>query len=350
MCFEEGKVPAGVQGSAKNIAFCTQFTYLSRSRCSPNLHNDTLFAMLRSCLSLFILLFALVLAGCAEPSATPSAAPEADAAADEHAMPERESMLPRTSPNAMVTQTVGVTDATITYGRPSVRDRVIYGDLVPYGEVWRTGANEATTITVEDDVMVEGEPLAAGTYALFTIPGEDTWTVIFNAEAEQWGAYNYDEAADVLRVTVEPQAASPMEMMTFTFEDVTDTSGTAVLHWAEVRVPIALQVDTDAVILAEAQERVAEAESWQMPLQYASYALRNNVHLEEALGWADAALAMEENFSGLAVKANLLAATGDHSEAVSVGEQAIAMGEAADEAPNGLDDLKASVDEWRGEM
>jgi hypothetical protein len=198
--------------------------------------------------------------------------------------------------------------------------------------------------------MVEGESLAAGTYALFTIPGEDTWTVIFNSEAEQWGAYNRDETQDVLRVTVTPEAAPPMEMMTFTFEDVTDTTGTAVLHWAEVRVPVALSVDTDAVILAEAQERVPEADGWQTPLQYANYALQNGVHQEEALGWADAALAMEENFPGLAVKANLLAATGNHSEAVSVGEQAIAMGEAADEAPNGLDDLKASVEEWRGQM
>lgn len=308
--------------------------------------------MLRSRLSFFAVVFALVLAGCAEPSATPAppSAPDANVVSDEHTLPERESMLPRTSPNAMVAQTIGVTDATITYGRPSVRGRTIYGDLVPYGEVWRTGANEATTITIEDDVMVEGESLAAGTYALFTIPGEDTWTVIFNEEAEQWGAYNYDESADALRVTVEPEAAASMEMMTFTFENVTDTSAAAVLHWSDVRVPIGLSVDTDAVILADAQERVSEAENWRVPLQYASYALRNDVHLEEALDWTDAALAMEENFSGLAVKANLLAATGNYGEAVSVGDQAIAMGEAAEEAPNGLDDLKASVEEWRSQM
>jgi hypothetical protein len=309
--------------------------------------------MLRSRFILFVALAGLVLAGCGEPGATPTPQDTADSQAsamDDHVIPARDGTLPRTSPNALVGQTIGATDVTITYGRPSVRDRVIYGDLVPYGEVWRTGANEATTITVEDDVMVEGESLAAGTYALFTIPGEDMWTVIFNSEAEQWGAYNRDESQDVLRVTVTPEAAPPMEMMTFTFEDVTDTTGTAVLHWAEVRVPVALSVDTDAVILAEAQERVPEADGWQTPLRYANYALQNGVHQEEALGWADAALAMEENFPGLAVKANLLAATGNHSEAVSVGEQAIAMGEAADEAPNGLDDLKASVEEWRGQM
>ena len=246
----------------------------------------------------------------------------------------------------MVGQTVGVTDVVITYGRPSVRGRTIYGDLVPYGEVWRAGANEATTITFEDDVMIEGEALSAGTYALFTIPTEDTWTVIFNENAEQWGAYGYDETQDALRVTVDPEAAPAQEMLTFTFEDVTDTTATAVLHWDEVRVPVALQVDTDAVILSNAQGEIPGAGSWQVPLQYASYALQNEVYLEEALDWADTALSKEENFYTLAVKARLLAATGAYDEAVSVAERAITEGEAAENPPNGLDELKASVEEW----
>lgn len=146
----------------------------------------------------------------------------------------------RTSPNAAVSQTIGTTDVMLTYGRPSVRDRDIFGDLVPYDAVWRTGANEATTITFSDDVMVEGQPLAAGTYGLFTIPGEKQWTVIFNRAAEQWGAMNYDAGSDALRVMVEPREGDMDEMMTFSFDEVGEDRGMLVLHWDEVEVPITI--------------------------------------------------------------------------------------------------------------
>jgi hypothetical protein len=154
---------------------------------------------------------------------------------------ERGNEDPRTSPNAAVAQTIGTTEVRITYGRPQVNDRTIFGELVPFGEVWRTGANEATTISFSDDVRVEGESIAAGTYSLYTIPGQDTWTLIFNGVANQWGTqYNADE--DVLRVDVAPESAPFHEMMTFRFGNVTDTSGTAALLWAETRVPFEIQV------------------------------------------------------------------------------------------------------------
>ncbi len=153
----------------------------------------------------------------------------------------------RTSPNAVVGQTIGTTEVMLTYGRPSVRGRVIFGDslgaepvLVPYGAVWRTGANEATTITFSDDVRVEGQPLAAGTYALFTIPGEQTWTVVFNRVAEQWGAYEYDAGSDALRVTVGAEQGGMDEMMIFTFDEVSDDQARLVLHWADAEVPLTI--------------------------------------------------------------------------------------------------------------
>ena len=111
--------------------------------------------------------------------------------------------LPRVSPKATVSQTVGLTDVTITYCRPSVRGRTIWGGLVPYDEVWRTGANEATTITFTDDVTIDGNKLPAGTYGLFTVPGKDEWTVVFNKGAKQWGAYEYKQDQDALRIKVE---------------------------------------------------------------------------------------------------------------------------------------------------
>jgi hypothetical protein len=153
---------------------------------------------------------------------------------------ERANEEVRASPNASIGQTIGTTEVTITYGRPSVRDRTIFGDLVPYDAVWRTGANEATTISFSDDVTIEGEPLEAGTYGLSTIPGEDEWTIIFNSVANQWGAYDYDEADDVLRIAVEPEEGEFSELMTFSFDEVEDNEGRLVLHWDEVAVPVSI--------------------------------------------------------------------------------------------------------------
>lgn len=157
---------------------------------------------------------------------------------------ERSTDEPRVSPNAEVHQTIGTTDVQVTYGRPSVRGRTIFGNLVPYGEVWRTGANEATTITFASDVHVEGERVEAGTYALFTIPADDdAWTVVLNAVANQWGAYNYDAEEDVLRTDVMPYEADTFrEQMSFSFEAVSDTSATLLMHWAETALPVELSV------------------------------------------------------------------------------------------------------------
>lgn len=155
---------------------------------------------------------------------------------------ERAKEEARASPNASVSQTIGTTPVTITYGRPSVNDRVIFGDLVPYEQIWRTGANEATTITFPEPVMIEGQSLDAGTYSLFTIPGESEWTIVFNDVAQQWGAFDYDQEDDVLRVTVDAEEAPHQEMMSFAFEEVTDNSAEIVLRWAEVRVPFTVEI------------------------------------------------------------------------------------------------------------
>ena len=153
---------------------------------------------------------------------------------------ERGNKEPRTSPNATVSQTIGTTDITITYGRPAVNDRTIFGDLVPYGEVWRTGANESTALVVSDDVTVEGNKLEAGTYSLYTIPGQDSWTIIINSKLS-WGT-QYDKSQDVLRFEVEPQEADYMERLLFYFTDVTMESATVVLHWDNTKVPFTIEL------------------------------------------------------------------------------------------------------------
>ena len=153
-----------------------------------------------------------------------------------HDHPMRANDEVRPSPNAAVMQTIGTTMVHIMYGRPSVNDREIFGGLVPYNEVWRTGANEATTITFSSDVTIEGQPLAAGTYGLFTLPTADSWTFIFKNTAEQWGAFNYDSAEDALRVTVQPTHEFQVEQMGFWFDEVTATSAKAVLGWSDTMV------------------------------------------------------------------------------------------------------------------
>ncbi|MGH9382430.1 MAG: DUF2911 domain-containing protein [Thermoanaerobaculia bacterium] len=142
----------------------------------------------------------------------------------------------RKSKNGETTATIGGVDVRITYGRPQARGRTVWGDLVPYDAVWRAGADEATTITFSSDVTIEGQPLPAGTYALFTIPSQETWTVVFNKVAEQWGAYDYDESQDALRVQVQPTTGDHVEELTFSVE-----GNAVVLSWEKLRVPFKVE-------------------------------------------------------------------------------------------------------------
>lgn len=151
---------------------------------------------------------------------------------------ERGSDEARVSPNATVSQTIGTTEVLVTYGRPGVRDRDIFGGLVAYGQVWRTGANESTVVVFSDDVMIEGEEVPEGTYSIYTVPGEDEWTIILN-EKLSWGT-EYDESMDFTRVTVEPEESFNVEQMMIYFEDISENEGDLVIHWDDTRVPVTI--------------------------------------------------------------------------------------------------------------
>ena len=153
---------------------------------------------------------------------------------------ERGNEEARVSPNAAVSQTIGTTEVMITYGRPSVNDRTIFGGLVPYDAVWRTGANESTAITFSNDVKIEGKSLEAGTYSLYTVPGEDKWTIVINSKLS-WGT-QYDESKDVLRVDTTPEEGKKVEQFKIYFEDVTNESAECVLHWDTTKVPFTIEV------------------------------------------------------------------------------------------------------------
>jgi len=240
--------------------------------------------------------------------------------------------LPRPSPKATVAQTVGLTDVTITYCRPGVKGRMIWGGLVPYDQVWRTGANEATTITCGDDVTIEGNKLPAGTYGLFTIPGKDEWTVIFNKGAKQWGAYEYKQDQDALRIKVRPQPAVFHELMTFSFPTVSTESAQVALNWESLQVAFSFKVDTIEKVLAAARKAVSEAkpDDWRTSYRAAAFCLDNKVNLAEAKTWLDKSVATKETMYNLSGQARLLAMEGKKADAIALAKKAITVGKAAD--------------------
>ncbi|HEV8590805.1 MAG TPA: DUF2911 domain-containing protein, partial [Pyrinomonadaceae bacterium] len=208
--------------------------------------------------------------------------------------------LPRPSQKASVMQTIGVTDLTITYSRPGVKNRKIFGEapkdsyakgestldngylrpegmvIVPYGHVWRTGANEATQFVVTDDCMINGQKLAAGSYSLHTIPGKDEWTIVFNGTANQWGSFNYDPAKDTLRVKAKPQVVKDnQEWLLYTIDPVTDDSATVTIRWEKLRVPFTVAVDAVGLALSKARPVLdaAKADDWRTRYQVGSYAV-----------------------------------------------------------------------------
>lgn len=152
---------------------------------------------------------------------------------------ERQTERVMVSPNASVSQTIGLTDILVTYGRPAVRDREIFGGLVPFGQVWRTGANESTVVVFPEDVSVQGEMVPAGTYSIYTVPGEGEWTVIFN-NLVSWGT-QYNEAEDFLRVMATPEESHFVEQMMIYFENISAEAGDLVIHWANTKVPVTVE-------------------------------------------------------------------------------------------------------------
>jgi len=232
--------------------------------------------------------------------------------------------LPEASPGATVGQTIGITDVNITYHRPAVNKRKIWGGLVPYGTMWRAGANENTTITFSTPVKIEGKDLAAGTYALYMIPSASQWTVVLSKFTGDWGAYNYDESEDALRVNVTPQATNDSEeRMVFTFDDVTNKSATASLRWEKLRVPVKMEVDLPATVRSSIASTLRGGKHWdnQAWAAAARWELRNG-DPDTALKYANHALDLGINVNTLRTKAAVLEKKGDAKGAAELRDRA----------------------------
>jgi hypothetical protein len=263
---------------------------------------------------------------------------------------------PRPSQKASVMQRIGVTDITITYSRPGVKGRKIWGDplpeqtakgaatldnqnerpkgapIVPWGHMWRTGANEATQFVVTDDVLINGQKLPAGSYSLHTIPTKDEWTIIFNGAANQWGSFNYDPAKDTLRVKAKPQVlAENQEWLAFTIDPVGDDTAQVNLRWEKVSVPFTVKVpDVAATTMAKLTTTVSKAkpDDWRTPMQAGNYLINNQNPADDAQGmaWLDQSIKVKETAQNLMAKANALYKAGKKEEAIALAEQAVQRG------------------------
>jgi tetratricopeptide (TPR) repeat protein len=239
--------------------------------------------------------------------------------------------LPTLSQRAVATQRIGLTDITINYCRPLVGGREIWGKAVPYGNVWRSGANENTTISFTDDVSVEGHALPAGTYGLHTIPTADQWTIIFSKNSTSWGSFSYDEKEDALRVTVKPHPAEFEEALAYTFEELKPDSTVATLRWEKLAVPFHISADVNALVLRSIQNQLRNTGgfTWAGFDEAANWLIDVNQNLDQAMKWENQSIQIEERFENLLGKSMILEEQGKKQEAEAMKTKAL-------EAANGL--------------
>lgn len=260
--------------------------------------------------------------------------------------------LPQESNKATVSQVVGDTTISITYFRPNVKGRTVWGDLVPYDKVWRSGANNATVFEINNDVTINGQALPKGKYSLHSIPTTGEITLIFNKTWDQWGSFNYDEKQDQLRVKVMPEkTAAPRETLMYEFAGIKDSTTNVILSWEKWRIPFTVNVgDIYGRTLGQIRNAIqARATDDVRPLNQGAgyvFASKKKENYEEALGWLDTSIKTKEGFGNLSAKARLLNEMGKKKEAIAAGEKAVQVGKAASPAANTADFEKTLAD-WR---
>jgi hypothetical protein len=255
--------------------------------------------------------------------------------------------VPKPSPLSTLEQKVGLTDVTIAYSRPSKKGRMIFGDLVPYGKMWRTGANASTKITFDQDVKIEGNDVPAGTYALYTIPGEAEWEIILHKNLTYWGTggKNYKTEEDQLRFKVKPNNAYPVvtETMTINLTNLTNEECVVELLWDKTQVTFKLETEVDALVQAEIDEKmkgVTKATYYQA----ARYYLENGKDLNQALEWINLSLVDNEKYWIVRQKALILAKLERYEEAIEAAELSKKLAEGYNEGYVKMN--QKSIEEW----
>jgi tetratricopeptide (TPR) repeat protein len=233
---------------------------------------------------------------------------------------------PRASQQASVSQRVGLTDITIDYHRPGVKDREIWGALVPYDQVWRAGANENTTIAFSSEVSINGNKVPAGTYGLHMLPTQTDWTIILSKDYRSWGSFFYDETNDQLRFTVKPETDNHQERLIYTFDEVSEKSAALSMRWEKLRISFNIDVDVNKVVAENMSVELTNlpAFSWQGWNQAANYYLINKMDLNQALTYVDRSLTNTRNVTNLFTKSLILIEMGNNDEALTLKEEAFA--------------------------
>ncbi len=240
--------------------------------------------------------------------------------------------IPRPSPLGRVYQKVGLNDITIEYSRPGVKDRVIFGDLVPYGKMWRTGANAATKVTLADTAKFEGNKVAPGEYSLLTIPGKEAWTIILNKDSKV-SVTDYDQTKDAARFNVKPKiVADKVETFTINIADVETDNANIELVWENTKVSFKMTTEVDAKVMKqidEAMKGVSQMEYYRSAVYY----FDTGKDLNKALEWVNLSLKEGEKFWMLHQKAKIQAALGDYKGAIETANKSkeIAIKEKSDD-------------------
>ena len=233
--------------------------------------------------------------------------------------------LPRASQHALVSQRIGITDITINYHRPLANGRQVWGKLVPYGQVWRAGANENTIITFSDPVTIEGQSLDKGTYGLHMIPAETEWTIIFSKNSTAWGSFTYKQDEDALRVKVKPQTGEMHDALAYDFDDVKADAAVVTMRWEKVAVPFKVHVNVNDIVTASIHQQIHGMNQyyWEGPDDAAQYFLMNKINLDEALKYEDLSIQNEERYDNLMNKSKVLEAMGRKQDADSYRAKAL---------------------------
>lgn len=233
---------------------------------------------------------------------------------------------PRPSQFASITQRVGISDVTITYHSPGVKGRSIWGTQVPFGNIWRAGANENTTITFSHDAKVEGQEVKAGTYGLFMYPeDENNFKILLSTYSQSWGTVSPAEDELAAQANVQTTEIESQEWLSYDFIDRSGNNITAVLRWDKLQVPFKIEFDVNQIVVdnARAELKGPAGFGWRGYMQAARYCLQNDVNLEEAMVWIDQSISNSKGFSNLQVKAGLLAKKGETAEAEKIMEEAV---------------------------
>lgn len=275
--------------------------------------------------------------------------------------------LPRESQRQEIAQTIGDTRVALVYHRPNAKARDIFGCqttdvvpkggvtypcLVPYGQVWRVGANENTTFETNRDIKINNQTLPAGKYGLHMIPGKENWTIIFSKTNDSWGSFSYKQENDQLRVTAPPQIADAAETMSLGFENVKPTTADVVMRWSNLRVPFTVDIGDlsgRTMTYLREQMKMLKADDARSPVDAANYVYGQKMiaNYPEAIVWVDSSLKIKETPNALALKANLLADSGQKAEAINYAERAVKAAKAANPKAD-TSALEKRIAEWKG--